>query len=112
MHLFVEAELLAVERDRGIDVVDDVADAHRGHDAPPPWSVPCLPGHHLPHSNSTLLPGVVGRAAAWTSARGEDAELVALGVAEDDPADVALADVGRLGAESAEAGHLGAVVVV
>src|SRR5918994_234187 len=46
------------------------------------------------------------------SARGEDAELVALGVREDDPADVALADVARLGADSAETCDLGAVVVV
>jgi hypothetical protein len=35
MHLFAEAQLLAVEGDRGIDVVDDVADAHGGHRCPP-----------------------------------------------------------------------------
>jgi hypothetical protein len=35
MHLFAEAELLTVEGDRGIDVVDDVADAHGGHRCPP-----------------------------------------------------------------------------
>src|SRR4029453_10610727 len=46
------------------------------------------------------------------SARGEDAELVALWVGEDDPADVALADVDRLGADSAETCDLGAVAVV
>src|SRR6266511_6079955 len=56
--------------------------------------------------------GVVGRAAGCGSARGEDAELVALGVGEDDPAHVALADFDRLGADSAEACDLGAVVVV
>jgi hypothetical protein len=33
MHLFVEAEMLAVERDRSIDIVDDVADLNRGHSA-------------------------------------------------------------------------------
>ena len=31
MHVFVEAELLGVERDRGVDVVDDVADLNGGH---------------------------------------------------------------------------------
>jgi hypothetical protein len=50
--------------------------------------------------------------AGCGSARGEDAELVALGVGKDDPAHVALADVDRLGADSAEACDLGAVVVV
>jgi hypothetical protein len=31
MHIFVEAEMLAVERDRSVDIVDDVADLNRGH---------------------------------------------------------------------------------
>ena len=35
MHDLVEAELAAVEVDRGVDVVDDVADADCGHGGPP-----------------------------------------------------------------------------
>src|SRR3954462_14172093 len=31
MHLFCEAEVLTVEGECGVDVVDDVADAHGGH---------------------------------------------------------------------------------
>ena len=31
MHVLVEAEVLAVERDRGVDIVDDVADLNGGH---------------------------------------------------------------------------------
>jgi len=31
MHVDAEVELLAVEVDRGVDIVDDVADADGGH---------------------------------------------------------------------------------
>ena len=41
VHVLVEAELPAVKLDRGIDVVDDVADADSGH-RPSPCVVPCL----------------------------------------------------------------------
>ena len=47
------------------------------------------------------------------SAGAEDAELVALGVGQDGPGHVGrLTDVDRLGAELAEAGDLGGVVVL
>ena len=35
MHDFLKSELLAVEGDRGVDVVDDVADLNRRHERPP-----------------------------------------------------------------------------
>ena len=35
MHVFMEAEVLTVELDRGVDIIDDVADADRGHQACP-----------------------------------------------------------------------------
>jgi hypothetical protein len=31
MHIFMEAELLAVKRDGGIDIMDEVADLYRSH---------------------------------------------------------------------------------
>src|SRR3954452_14653955 len=31
VHLYLEAEVPAVEGERGVDIVDDVADAHGGH---------------------------------------------------------------------------------
>src|SRR5205807_7931908 len=31
MHLFMEAKMLAVERDRSVDIVDDVTDLNGGH---------------------------------------------------------------------------------
>jgi len=31
MHLFMEAQMLAVERDRSVDIMDDVADLNGGH---------------------------------------------------------------------------------
>ena len=33
MHHFLEAEMLAVERDRSINIVDDIANLNRGHSA-------------------------------------------------------------------------------
>jgi hypothetical protein len=46
------------------------------------------------------------------SAWGEDAELAAVGVGEDDPGRIGLADIDRPCAEGAKAFDLGAVVVV
>jgi hypothetical protein len=42
MHVFVKAELLAVELDCGVDVVDDVTDPNRGHSGSllPFWTLP------------------------------------------------------------------------
>src|SRR2546428_6253347 len=31
MHLFVEAEMLTVERNGGVDIMDDIADLNSGH---------------------------------------------------------------------------------
>jgi hypothetical protein len=35
VHVLVEAEISTVEVNRGIDIIDDVADAHFGHVASP-----------------------------------------------------------------------------
>src|ERR1039458_3937477 len=51
----------------------------------------------------------IGRGSA--SARGEDAELVALRVGQDRPRDVALAEVDVGGAESPQPGHLRLLIV-
>ena len=45
------------------------------------------------------------------SARGEDAEFVALGVGQDRPRDVALAEVDVGGAECSQPGHLRRLIV-
>jgi hypothetical protein len=50
MHLLAEAKLAGVEGDRGVDVIDDVADAHGGHRRSSS-SVPSGPHQHPPPSH-------------------------------------------------------------
>src|SRR5205807_412917 len=63
MHHLVETEVLAVERDRGVDVVDDIADADCGHCVSPSSASRCTargPAHRsAPWFRQAPAPGAI-----------------------------------------------------